>query len=232
MKPFDSILVNGDSYSASDRGEKVYADYLGELYSVPVQNYAVSGSNNDRITRSTIEYVTKHLNHNQRPLVIIGWSFVRRIEVWYYGDKRISVPDQNHNIDSKLVTLDTLLNKGYATLDQKASILPDIEIHKKLTDFYTNLFFLANWLEKLDLPYLFFSGAKNTDCPVECFPYIKNLSTTQWCMRNRFFYHLHDFCIMDWAFENDDLCDPVTGHLSSEGHEKFSKVLAHIVEET
>jgi len=229
MKLFDSILINGDSYSAPGKeGQKVYADYLGESYSVPVSNYAVSGSNNDRIARSTIEYV--HLHLHRRPLVIIGWSFIRRIEVWYYGDKSIFVPDQIQNPDSKLVTLDFLLNKGYATIDQKASILPDPEIHKKLTDFYTNLFFLANWLEKLDLPYLFFSAAKNTDCPVECFPYIKNLSTTQWCVKNQYIYNLHDFCIMNWALQNDDQCSPVTGHMSSKGHRKFSQVITKILE--
>lgn len=231
MKSFDSILVNGDSYSASQEGKKVYADHLGELWSVPVHNYAVIGSNNDRITRSTVEYVHKHLDNNQRPLVIIGWSFIRRIEVWYYGAKNISVPDQAQHPDSKLVTLDFLLSQGYATLEQKMLITQDIEIHKKLTDFYTNLFFLGNWLDKLDLPYFFFSGAKNTDCPVECFPFIENLSTAQWCATNRSIYHLHDFCIMNWAFDNDVQCSPETGHLSSEGHKKFSKILADLIKE-
>jgi len=232
MIQFDSMVVNGDSYSAAsaDIG-RVYSDYLREYFPVPVYNYAVPGSSNDRIFRSTIEYVNQHLENSHRPLVIVGLSFIRRIEVWYYGNREITVPDSSQSPNSRLVTLDFLLNEKIASADQKSMVPPDLEVHKKLTDFYTNVYLLSNWLEKLQLPYLFFSAARNTDCPPHFFPYDDALSTTQWCKNNPRIYNLHDFCIMNWALENDPQANATTGHLSGQGHEKFSKVLKNILED-
>jgi hypothetical protein len=36
---------------------------------------------------------------------------------------------------------------------------------------------------------------------------------------------------MNWALENDPQANATTGHLSGQGHEKFSKVLKNILED-
>ena len=109
---FDCVLINGDSYSAKNNNHRVYSDFLQEQLGLPVYNIAYPGSSNQRIIRSTLE----NLHHYKNPLVLIGWSFIRRMEVWYYGTKQSvlnRIPDINSDIDSykhpKFVTLDVLM---------------------------------------------------------------------------------------------------------------------------
>jgi hypothetical protein len=198
---------------------------LSEKLNIPVKNFAIPGSNNDRILRSTIEYLENIKQEYTNPLVIIGWSFVRRQEVWYYGNNEQTldiIPDDDK---SRLITLDHLLKNGEATLEQKALVNEDLCIHKQLTDFYTKLYLFGHLLESFNLDYFCFSGARNTDCPIHCFPYIEPLHQVQWVAQNKKFYNLHNFCIMNWAFKNDPDCNPVTGHLSELGHQKFSNLV-------
>jgi len=225
---FDCVLINGDSYSAKTPYHLVYGDFLQEQLGLPVYNIAVPGSNNQRIIRSTLENL--HLYKN--PLVLIGWSFIRRIEVWYYGTKKSvlnRIPDVDANSDSskhpKFVTLDFLVQENEATLEQKCLINDDLFVHKQLTDFYTNLYMFAHTLECMQIQYRFFSAAKNTEIPISCFPYVESLHQVQWCANNKNFYHLHDFCFLNWAKENDANAHPVTGHLSVDGHKKFTSLL-------
>jgi len=221
---YDCIFVNGDSYSDPISG-KSYGDFLAEHFGVPVENFACRGSNNDRILRSTIEYISSIRQKYKNPLVIIGWSFIRRIEVWYYGDYQKIIQMIPDSDQSRLITLDHIFYEGQATVEQKALINSDINIHKQLTDFYTKLYLFGHLVESLHCDYLCFSAAKNTDCPIDCFPYINSLDQVQWVAKNKNFYKLHNFCIQDWAFKNDEGCEPKTGHLSESGHKKFSKYI-------
>ena len=156
----DCIIINGDSYSAPHTTTKVYGDFLSEQLGIPVKNYAIAGSNNDRILRSTIEYLHTIRSQYQQPLVIIGWSFIRRLEVWYYGNHQGvigSIPDKKdlpEHQQPRFVTLYKLLNLGEATLEQKSLINDDLSVHKQLTDFYTGLYLLGNFLESQNLNYL------------------------------------------------------------------------------
>jgi hypothetical protein len=225
MSNFDCIFINGDSYSAPKQNDKVYADFLAARMKIPVINLAIAGSNNDRITRSSIESIETLKTQYQNPLVIIGWSFIRRLEVWYYGNNPTvlnRIPDSDQ---SRFITLDHLVNLNEATVEQKCLINDDLFIHKQLMNFYTNLYTFAHTLESKNLSYVFFSGARNTDCPINCFPYIESLSQVQWVANNKTIYKLHEFCIMNWAKENDPDSHPVTGHLSTTGHEYFANFM-------
>jgi hypothetical protein len=224
MNTYDCILINGDSYSATTK-HKVYGNFLSEHFGVPVKNFARPGSNNQRILRSSIEYLQEVKSEYQNPLVIIGWSFIRRLEVWYYGNNQQLLNQIPDSADSRFVTLDRVINAGEATLEQKALINEDLFIHKQLMDFYTNLYMFAHLLESQNLSYVFFSGAKNTDCPIHCFPYIHSLEQVKWVEKNTNVFKLHNFCIMEWAMENDSNCHQVTGHLSELGHKKFANFL-------
>lgn len=224
MADYDCLLVNGDSYSAPDARNPVYADIVAQELGVPVYNYARAGSSNDRICRTTIEYVNQALAQGRRPLVIVAWSFVRRQEVWYYGSgSHHMMPDQcrgDHH-DPRLITLDFLLKDGLATMEQKAMVPAPNEIHKLLTDWYTQVYLLAHWLEQKRLPYFFFSGADNEDCPTHCFPFVRELSTVKWCQTNPRIRDLHGFHVPQWARVNDPGVTS-TGHLSPEGHRGFA----------
>jgi len=224
---YDCIVVNGDSYSAPNKEHRVYADFLAKHFDIPVYNYAWAGSNNQRITRSSIEYLLDLKKQYNNILFIAGWSFIRRLEVWYYGNNNqvnTCIPDQRTG-DTKLVTLDVLLNLNEATLEQKSLINEDLFIHKSLVDFYNNLYTFGHWLESQNISYFWFSAARNTDCPVHCFPYIQSLQQVQWVKQNPRIYQLHEFCVMNWAKENDPDSHLTTGHLSESGHEKFSNLI-------
>lgn len=224
MADYDCLLVNGDSYSAPRSSHPVYADILARDLGVSVYNYARSGSNNDRICRTTIEYTNQALQQGRRPMVMVAWSFVRRQEVWYYGSNtHHMMPDQcrgDHH-DPRFMTLDWLLQDGMATMEQKAMVSDPREIHKLLTDWYTHVYLLAHWLEHQGLPYFFFSGADNEDCPTHCFPFVRELTTVKWCQDNPRIRDLHGFHVSKWARDNDPGATE-TGHLSHEGHQKFA----------
>jgi hypothetical protein len=230
-KSFTCLLVNGDSYTAAMQDKLVYADVLGEMLGVPVINIAQQGSNNDRILRSTIEKVIELTSQGQTPLVIVAWSFIRRIEVWYYGDNKnviIGIPDrttQNETQNPRFVTLDFLLNKNEATIEQKCLINDDLFVHKQLTDFYTKMYLLANTFDNFGVKWFMFSGAKNTEIPIHCFPYIQSLEQVKWCQAYPNIYNMHEFCIPNWAENNDADRSLNTGHLSETGHKKFASTV-------
>ena len=217
---YDCVFVNGDSYST---GNLTYGDYLAEYFRVPVKQFAQAGSSNDRILRTTIEYLHEIRKQYKNPLVIIGWSFVRRIEIWYYENKKRVLRLIKDNPQSRFITTDWLLPEEL-TLEQKAMVPIDLHIHKKLTDFYTQLYLFGNLMDNMNLDYFCFSGADNTDCPTHCFPYIDSLYQIKWVQQNKAMFRLHDFCVANWAFKNDSECKS-TGHLSEQGHRKFAKFI-------
>ena len=231
MTKFDCIFINGDSYSAEKNNG--YGNFLSQIFNIPVKNVALVGSSNDRILRSSIEYIHNLKQQYQNPLIIIGWSFIRRTEVWYYGNNENALKKMpwvgENNEHAKLCTLDWLVPDNLATFEQKLLVNNDLHIHKALTDYYTNIYLFANLLESQNLKYLFFSAARNTDCPTNCFPFIDSLFQTNWIKKNPSIYKLHKFCIMNWAKENDPEAHPVTGHLSTVGHEKFAHYLLDVM---
>jgi hypothetical protein len=91
---------------------------------------------------------------------------------------------------------------------------------------------LAHTLAAMDTQYFFFLAANDVDLASENFPWINSLHQSRWCHENKNIYKLNNFSLFNWAKENDDECDPLTGHLSVSGHEKFSKFLIEILEET
>jgi len=230
MNNFDCIFVNGDSYSASN-GSKVYADWLADQFNVPVKNFAVRGCCNQRILRSSIEYLDRLRFQYQNPLVLISWTFVHRVEVWYHGNNQsitASIPDQKLNKDSKLITLDWLLNSNEATLEHKALTQSYTNPEKALTDFYTNLYLLANFLESKQLTYRFFSAADNHHCRAQNYPHVYSMNMTRWVLDNPNIYKLQDFSLEAWAKAHDPDCDS-TGHLSANGHQQFAKFMSDVI---
>lgn len=228
MKDFDCLIINGDSYSAHAPNFPVYADALADHFCIPLSNLAVPGSSNDRIVRSTVQAVIKSKQQQQTPLVVIGWSFLHRMEVWYHGSKPQILsrsPDQfNDNTQLRLITLDWIPDSEIhaSTKDFLTSVST---IEKKIIDWYLDIYFLAQWLDKQDLAYCFFSAADNRDFPIDDFPALRNFDFVKTVSNDPGVYQLHKFCIKEWANNNDPKSHPVTGHLSAEGHKKFANFI-------
>jgi len=228
VKDIDCLIVNGDSYSAPDVKFPVYAEYLANHFDVPLFNIAVTGSPNDRILRSTVHTINKLKSQYKNPLVIIGWSFLHRIEVWYHGsnEKVISrAPDQFSN-GSQL----RFLSMNWIPDDEISPNTKDFltavdTIDKKIIDWYLHLFLLSTLFKYEKISYLFFSAANNQDFPIQGFPALRDFSFVQQVIADPNIYNLDSFCIPQWAGINDTECDQKTGHLSNKGHQKFANFL-------
>jgi len=226
----DCVFVNGDSYSVpGGLITKVYGHWLAEHFKVPLINLSVEGSSNDRILRSSLEWLAK--TQHTDPLVVIGWSFLRRREVCYYGNDPAMInriPDR-HDTESRMITLDYLLNTNQASLEQKALVIDSDTLDKPLLDFYTDLYLFSKLLESRNMKYFFYSAAKNTDSEVSCYPGINGLQIVQDVVNNPCIYQLHNHCTMSWALENDPECSKVTGHLSLNGHKLWAEKLLTLI---
>jgi hypothetical protein len=224
----DLILINGDSYSAPGQS-KTYGDFLGESLGLPVCNLAMVGSNNDRIRRSTVEKIINLQTQGLTPLVIVAWSFLTRLEIWYdRDDKNIidCVPDQvseNNPRKNRLITLDFILGQNTSSDEYKSLILHTPKIQKLLTDFYLDIYLVSMLLRNYNIPYRFFFGADHQDFPVTDFPYVEDRNFVQHCQADASIYNLDRFSISSWGIEHDPDGDRVTGHLSIDGHRQFAQ---------
>ena len=224
----DLLLVNGDSYSAPF-GNQEYGARLSAEMKLPLVNLAKAGSNNDRIFRSTIEAVNHFTAQQQKVFVVLALSFVRRTEVWITDANEHGVvlqkeqfPEQDReHLVLPTFTLDWVQNLPRLASQFKHLVVDDFNVHKKLLDFYTQIFLVSNFFKMQNIPYVIFSAARNTDCPVNCFPAIQNLSMVQQVIADPAVVPLHDDCFLDWASRNDPDAN-VTGHLSAVGHAKYA----------
>lgn len=214
------LYVNGDSYSAAAKDFKVYSDILGEKLSVPVINDAMIGSSNDRIFRTTLEYIAS-LNGNEKPVIVIGFSFLTREETW-----TDNIDAYKHRIKdyskSQFVSLDWL--KKSDTTDEIMHLIIDQNINKQTINFYTKLYMLTSLLKSLDIPYFMFSAANNVDYRNLNWGSLKSLSMYQKICQDSNVLDFKTFNIPQWASENG-IKTTNTGHLLNNGHVKFAEYI-------
>ena len=214
------VFVNGDSYSADSKGSISYSKHLNDLLGVPVTNVAMPGSSNDRIFRTTLEYCTG-LSNNQKPLIIVGFSFVTREETWIEDVSKYSNRTKDYP-GSKFITADWLQDKD---LDESTMhLIIDQNINKQMINFYTKLFMLTQTLKFLNLPYFLFSAADNKDFKNLDRNSLKNLNMYQHIQQDSCVADIHNFNIGAWAKENNLQTMP-TKHLYDDGHKKFADFL-------
>jgi hypothetical protein len=212
------IYINGDSYSAEHVGQISYSSFIANIIDIPVINHAASGSCNDRIFRTTLEYCA-NLKQNQRPLIIIGFSFIAREEIWVENIAKYSGRIKDHP-GSQLVTSDWV--EKVDELTRHAII--DQNINKQVIHFYTKLFMFVHTLKSMDLPYYIFSAANNTDYRNLNWDSLKNLQIFQQVSQDPNIINLHKFNIGEWAKDNHLNTTP-TCHLYEDGHKMFADYL-------
>lgn len=218
---FDYIYVNGDSYSQA-QSFKVYSDFLGQDLECPVINDSTAGSCNDRILRSSLNHL---LTTDKKPLVIIGWSFITREEVWVDN-----IAPYQHRIKdysgSRLVTSDWIAKKQLSPNELDTII--DQNINKQVVQFYTKLLLFANFLDKMSMPYLMFSAADNRDWRKLDIGSLNRIPLYQHIVTNSRILPFDSFCFRTFA-EQNQLEMLKTYHLLEPGHRTFSKYLYDII---
>jgi len=216
----NEIFINGDSYSATTQHTTTYSQYLKNLTDTTVINQAMAGGSNDRIFRTTLEYCLG-CTADKTPLIMIGFSFIPREETWLenidaYAQKIKDYPG------SKFVTTDWINYKDLDCLTKQAII--DQNINKQMINFYTKLFMLTQTLQRLGFPYFLFSAADNTDYKNLNWDSLRSLKLYQAVLQDPNIFDLHQFNIPKWA-KDHVLTTTETGHLYTDGHEKFANFL-------
>jgi hypothetical protein len=210
-----NLYVNGDSYSES---YTPYSKFLAERLNVPVTNHAIRGSSNDRIIRSTIEYILS--NPPKDTLFLIGFSFITREELWASNYKNIRVIDTQPG--SRFTTIQTLLTKDLDNSTKEK--IANIDINKNVIHFYYNLYMLSRLIKSLNYNYLFFSAANNTDWGDMDWDFLSTLGVYKAINSDPNIVNIHNFSIPGWAKENK-IDHSETGHLYQDGHKKFADYL-------
>jgi hypothetical protein len=222
MTNYDFIYVNGDSYSAKNADFKCYSECLQDKLDIPVYNNAIMGSNNYRIIRITLENILEMRVQYPRMLAILGMSFITRDEIWHdeNSKKSLAVPDLTEFPGSKLIT-SRVLN---GTWDEIKDHIVDLNINRQLVHFYTNLYMLTQTLEKHNIDYFIFSAAKNDGWKEANWSFINSLRIVKECNSNPKIFNLHNFSIPVFA-EQNGISTTSSGHMYSDGHDKFSEFL-------
>lgn len=212
------VYINGDSYSAEHIGQLSYSNFIANIIDIPVTNYAVAGACNDRIFRTTLEYCA-NLKQNQRPLIIIGFSFITREEIWVEDIAKYSGRIKDYP-GSQLITSSWVEKVDESTMHA----IIDQNINKQVIHFYTKLFMFVQTLKSMDLPYYIFSAANNTDYRNLNWDSLKNLQMFQRVSQDPNIINLHEFNISKWAKDNH-LSTTLTSHLYEDGHKMFADYL-------
>ncbi len=212
------IYINGDSYSANKIGEVAYSNFIASQIDIPVTNYAIAGCCNDRIFRTTLEYCA-NLKQDQRPLIIVGFSFITREEIWIDDISKYSQRIKDYP-GSQFIGAGWIKTVDEATMHA----IIDQNINKQVIHFYTKLFMFVQTLKSMDLPYYIFSAANNTDYRNLNWDSLKNLQMFQQVSQDPNIINLHEFNMGKWAKDNHLNTTP-TYHLYEDGHKMFADYL-------
>lgn len=122
-------------------------------------NDATGGGSNDRVVRTTVEYV-KHLSPARRKntLVVIGWTIADRSEIlidrhW----QRFNPAQQFSQTVDRIVLQDNLLIEQLDQYQQQyvSYVFND---RQRVHNYFQSLYLLSNLLDNLGIPYYFFNA--------------------------------------------------------------------------
>lgn len=227
------IFFNGDSHT--DGAE--LADPLNETYSYRlaklldaevVGNPAKSGASNDRILRTTEDFLREC---NEYPdLIVIGWSEPLRFDWFYNGQYRTcrSLEDgfpieEAEQHDPK--RYDYLMNTLRSGFGYSHSIYQQNQMYN-----------LHEKLNHLKIPHLFFNAHMSfSHCIKQTQHFLPNVKNYEFDWGNCFWnpYNEVDGCFLEWG-KNRNYKATEYHHLESKAHEEFSHLLsdyikAHII---
>lgn len=216
------IFINGDSYSAPFKSiTKVWGDHLSDITKKSVINHAMRGSNNDRIFRSSIDY----LNKNSCELVILATSFMTREEFWDNAwDFKHTIHDEEQQLGSKFIT--SQFNKEKFNLLRHRKLH---DIHKPIMDYYLNVYLFTLYCRSKGIKYFIFPAADNylggQFWDNDFLIYLKNLTFYNEVIEDKNIWDIDSFCVKGWAETNNLQIDD-SGHLtSSQSHKILAEYL-------
>lgn len=205
-----------------------WAAHVAEQLSIPnIVNYATGAGSNNRIVRTTINYL-KGLSEEQRKstFVVIGWTLPDRNEI-YLDDKLGYRSWEKFNLTQPFEFLVTRpgLDRKFIDKIQNFQNQYIVDLHSdyaRIFEFFQQSYLLANLLENLKVKYYFFNSF-----PVEWSRYLPGsfISEFQQDMDIYHSYNVHDvdddfFFFLDRRKEEKvHLSD---GHPNSKGYKLWA----------
>jgi hypothetical protein len=223
------IFFNGDSHTSGSElyfpTQDAYPYQLAKLLDGEiVGNPAVGGASNDRILRTTEEYLRDCERTNEYPdLIVIGWSEPTRLD-WFVNGKYESLysedfpPVESHKVNDTRAT--------HFSQDWRHT-----SIEYVMTQYHhEKIFNLHQHLEYLKIPHLFFNAVNSFNTLIE-----KNKPFAGDLHNYEFFKHEWNDCFWN-PYEDEDGSFRTWGlkkgyaetkwyHLSEDAHADFAQTL-------
>jgi hypothetical protein len=155
-----------------------WAGNIAQSLNIPnIVNHAVGAASNDRIVRTTIDYVRTMTEEQKRTtLIIIGWTISDRSEL--YLDDKLGIEDwvrfhASHRFKDTLTL--PHFNSEFINKVDKFHQNYVVDIHTDyacIHNFFQQSYLLANLLENNNIPYYFFNSFPidwkewSTDAPI------------------------------------------------------------------
>ena len=233
------LLANGCSHTAGAEieyllqgtcYEKAYPKYTAELLGWSYENIADSGASQERIVRTTIDWVGRSYKKykNTEIFVVIMWSGPSRIE--FYDDKLARytqiVPNNDVVYKQQFTNTQYVYYKSYIAIQNRQA---------QMIKWYNNIILMQSYLTSLNINYLFLNAT-------ETLP----ITTTD---NSKQFLHLAaqiNYKKYPWSHMQENsyfnvlknrgfkppLHAPTGGHLGADGHRYYGEYLAKYIKET
>jgi hypothetical protein len=143
------LYANGDShsYGAGVDPKEKFVTLIAEKLNLSLINQAVVGSSNQKIIRTTQDY----LKNNNPDFILIGWSTWER-EEWFYNEKYYDVNSSGHDVLPK-----ELQEKYKVWVTEQTSDTVDI----KSQHWHQEIYKLHLELMEKNIPHVFFNCMYN-----------------------------------------------------------------------
>jgi hypothetical protein len=126
-----------------------------------IVNYAIGAASNDRILRTTVDYVKRLTEQEkQETFIIIGWTIPDRSEL-YLNDKQGKAEWCSWNATQQFSTIDRIHNDEFTKRIDKFWELYVVDVfdhHPCVQKFFQQSYLLANLLEHHNIKYYFFNS--------------------------------------------------------------------------
>lgn len=222
------IFVNGDSHTSGSElyfaKQDTYPYKLAELFNAEIiDNPALGGASNDRIIRTTEEYLRKCEETNEYPdLIVIGWSEPNRSD-WFVNGKYESL-----NSEDFTPIQASKLNEPRANYFSKDWRHHSIEY--VMTQYYhEKIFNLHQHLDYLKIPHLFFNAVNSFNTLIEWHePFAGELHNYKFFKHdwNNAFWKPYEIVgsFLEWGKHQQYEVTPYH-HLKEPAHAAFAQVL-------
>lgn len=222
------IFFNGDSHTSGSElyypTQDAYSYKLAKMLGADeVINPAIGGASNDRILRTTEQYLREcEVNNDYPDFIVIGWTEPSRTD-WFVNGKYHSTfsqeltPDETNEIDRERA----IYHSGIWGQPEIRNIMAKY-YHDKIYDLHKRL-------EFLNIPHLFFMGVCSFDFDTspERFPdspiYNNFMINYDW---SNCFWKPYEKAgsFMEWGRTNNYEITP-HHHLKEQGHNDFAHIL-------